>query len=624
MERQPLTGFDGVEGLDDEFSLVYPSAISLKERTQQQRYQKLFWGSVAGNVVALVLAVVALVFALMGSPIKQHIDLDTRDQPSSAREVSRVAFGSCSAYDVRPQPIWENAIIPSAPDAWVWLGDFAYLDDTAVRCSATPSAPECNCTATFMSYPPNQCLAGNLDIARVRMARQVNSPGYRAFLEYMCPGHGDKSQHPAPPQGSSPSVCPRPVLGVYDDHDWGWNNGNRRLPRKTEFKNLFLDALGEPASSPRRNANNGIQTSYSFNQSPKGTPTSESKQIDLFITDGRFYRDPLPCQMRRKSCEAKLAKHAEDLAKGVPPNNYDGKLAWCKDFLVADEQGVNPGGSCCFRDEQRAAWCEQDGSSSHPLFKAACDPTTPEFGTVPLVMSQKGKSGEEGWELRKARASDWDNPAGIWQWLEEDSPICEMLGSQQRVWLEKQLAASTAPLKLVASGSVVFGSVGFKRPDGSVCGGDDWLCYQPAQTSFMHSLGRSGPGCVIILTGDFHFGDIKQVLPGPGKPYSSLLASDKLTRPIYQVMASALTNSTAMGPSALCKGDFEEDLVGLRQPPGGDCTFFAGPNFGMVEVDWESRRAKLQVRDGATGDIAIANDGLRLQIEISLDTCQKI
>eukprot|EP00983_Pelagomonas_calceolata_P025838 809449-Pelagomonas_calceolata.AAC.1 len=40
--------------------------------------------------------------------------------------------------------------------------------------------------------------------------------------------------------------------------------------------------------------------------------------------------------------------------------------------------------------------------------------------------------------------------------------------------------------------------------------------------------------------------DLIAVLPGPGKPYSSLLASDKLTRPIYQVMASALTNSTAM------------------------------------------------------------------------------
>jgi alkaline phosphatase D len=48
-------------------------------------------------------------------------------------------------------------------------------------------------------------------------------------------------------------------LNVAVDHDWGWNNGNKRLPRKHEFKNLFLDALGEAASSPRRNANNGVQ-----------------------------------------------------------------------------------------------------------------------------------------------------------------------------------------------------------------------------------------------------------------------------------------------------------------------------------------------------------------------------
>ena len=41
------------------------------------------------------------------------------------------------------------------------------------------------------------------------------------------------------------------------------------------------------------------------------------------------------------------------------------------------------------------------------------------------------------------------------------------------------------------SRSVVFGSMGFRRPDGTVCGGDDWLCYQPAQTNFMHYL----PGC---------------------------------------------------------------------------------------------------------------------------------
>lgn len=49
-----------------------------------------------------------------------------------------------------------------------------------------------------------------------------------------------------PPPGSDPSSCSRPVLGVYDDHDSGWNNGNRRNRVKHEIKNLYLDALGEP------------------------------------------------------------------------------------------------------------------------------------------------------------------------------------------------------------------------------------------------------------------------------------------------------------------------------------------------------------------------------------------
>jgi hypothetical protein len=60
-------------------------------------------------------------------------------------------------------------------------------------------------------------------------------------------------------------------------------------------------------------------------------------------------------------CEAKLAQSAKDLAQGIPPSHRDSKLAWCKDFLVADEQGLNTGGSCCFKDEQRAAWCGQVG-----------------------------------------------------------------------------------------------------------------------------------------------------------------------------------------------------------------------------------------------------------------------
>lgn len=35
-------------------------------------------------------------------------------------------------FYLHPWSLLTQAIIPSAPDAWLWLGDFAYLDNTAV------------------------------------------------------------------------------------------------------------------------------------------------------------------------------------------------------------------------------------------------------------------------------------------------------------------------------------------------------------------------------------------------------------------------------------------------------------------------------------------------------------
>lgn len=52
---------------------------------------------------------------------------------------------------------------------------------------------------------------------------QVQQPGYQAFLSYACPGfdtHADLAVLTVPP-GDDLEACPRPVLGVYDDHDYG-------------------------------------------------------------------------------------------------------------------------------------------------------------------------------------------------------------------------------------------------------------------------------------------------------------------------------------------------------------------------------------------------------------------
>lgn len=36
------------------------------------------------------------------------------------KTVSKIAFGSCTAYDYQAQPVWPGGVIPSEPDAWVW------------------------------------------------------------------------------------------------------------------------------------------------------------------------------------------------------------------------------------------------------------------------------------------------------------------------------------------------------------------------------------------------------------------------------------------------------------------------------------------------------------------------
>ena len=39
------------------------------------------------------------------------------------------------------------------------------------------------------------------------------------------------------------------IVGIWDDHDYGINDGNKHFEYKDEFKELFLDFLNEPKES---------------------------------------------------------------------------------------------------------------------------------------------------------------------------------------------------------------------------------------------------------------------------------------------------------------------------------------------------------------------------------------
>jgi len=70
------------------------------------------------------------------------------------------------------------------------------------------------------------------------------------------------------------------VLGVWDDHDFGINDGDRTSPMKDTIKDIFLDFVDEPVSSSRRGDGKGMQASYKLTEGVK-----------LILLDGRYNYD---------------------------------------------------------------------------------------------------------------------------------------------------------------------------------------------------------------------------------------------------------------------------------------------------------------------------------------------
>ena len=73
-----------------------------------------------------------------------------------------------------------------------------------------------------------------------------------------------------------------PVIAIWENHDYRWNNSGAECSMKSTSREIFCDFFGEPPSSPRRLQPGGIYTSYI--QGPYG----QRKQIILL--DGRYER----------------------------------------------------------------------------------------------------------------------------------------------------------------------------------------------------------------------------------------------------------------------------------------------------------------------------------------------
>lgn len=144
----------------------------------------------------------------------------------SVKQVTKIAFGSCNNPSL-PQEMWVN-IIQHKPDIWLWLGDNIYGNSR------------------------------NMETLAKKYNKQLSKVPYVEFLKKV------------------------PVVGIWDDHDFGANNADKTYPMKEQSQQLFLDFIGEPLHSARRDQK-GIYTSYTFGET--------GKQIKFILLDVRYHRD---------------------------------------------------------------------------------------------------------------------------------------------------------------------------------------------------------------------------------------------------------------------------------------------------------------------------------------------
>lgn len=178
------------------------------------------------------------VVALLLSCISKKSSVDSKGEVDFT-----LAFGSCNKTSL-PNLLWDD-VLNTKPDVWVWGGDIIYAD--------TDRMPK----------------------LKKMYAEQDTVKGYKALKEHV------------------------EVIGSWDDHDYGLNDGGVEFKTKKESQQQFLDFMDVPMDSPRR-AQEGIYTAHEYK--------IKEGLIKVLVLDTRYFRTSLTADTETK--------------KRNKPNNY--------------------------------------------------------------------------------------------------------------------------------------------------------------------------------------------------------------------------------------------------------------------------------------------------------------
>lgn len=146
----------------------------------------------------------------------------------TAKSPAVIAFGSCNKMRFS-QSLFDD-IAANSPNLFIWLGDIVYADTTDVRAIAQ-------------------------EYKKLKFA-----PEYQRLLQKTS------------------------VIGIWDDHDYGMNDGDKTHPAREGSKRVLMDFLDVPRNAPARKREGAYQ-SYTFGRAPY--------TVKIILLDTRYFRDPL-------------------------------------------------------------------------------------------------------------------------------------------------------------------------------------------------------------------------------------------------------------------------------------------------------------------------------------------
>ncbi len=164
-------------------------------------------------------------FSILFLACKTKGEIENPFQPVSE---FTIAFGSCNRHTTK-NFLWDD-ILEAAPDVWIWGGDNIYADTS------------------------------DLEVIASMYQAQKRIAGYRKLRKEV------------------------PIIGSWDDHDYGINDGGVEWTAKEGSQQAFLDFMDVPETSPRR-VREGIYTAYNI-----GLTTG---RIKIIVLDTRYFRSPL-------------------------------------------------------------------------------------------------------------------------------------------------------------------------------------------------------------------------------------------------------------------------------------------------------------------------------------------